>query len=68
MSEDVIVCKNCKSLMEYYKSYELVLIDGQVHNIEEYRCRPCRITMKRDLGPLIPDSQSYTQMVNNMGE
>ena len=66
MSEDIIVCKKCKSLMELYKSYGVVFSDGEVHSIEEYRCRPCRITLKRDLGPHVPDSQSYTQTVNNL--
>lgn len=66
MSEDIIICKKCQALMEFYKSYDMTLSDGLVHVVEEYSCRACKITVKRDLGAPIPDSQSYTQSVNSM--
>ena len=64
MSDEIIICKKCQTIMEFHKSYETILSEGQTHKVEEFRCKSCRITVTKDMGRYIPNSDFYSQMFN----
>jgi hypothetical protein len=61
MSEDLVHCRSCQTLMKLHKRYETRYEDGVLHLIKEYRCKLCRSILIKDLGEVAPSSVTFPE-------
>ena len=66
MSEDLVHCKSCQTLMELHKLKEERFEDGVLHLNEEYRCKRCKSILIRDVGPVAQPREGFSEVVETI--
>ena len=62
MSENIVHCRSCQAPMERHKISETRYENGELHQINEYRCKRCRSILIKDLGVVTPFSGTFIEV------